>query len=360
MQPSRSRVHRSSWRLVIHVALAIVAAQIFGVPAVFTGEGSTLDARGPSVPSDADCLGTDIHPGDELVEIVNEGEEGETFCIHAGTYDIGTANLEPRAGQSFVGDPVQIGPAGEVYAETVIRGSDTDGVFNFVREANGVRFENLDISGAIGERDRDDVDTKKYGRGINGNSYEPVITVRYSRIHHNSNSGIGGIGAGTLIDAVELDHNGSETYLGCCAGGVKSGNSYTIRNSYVHDNVGYGIWCDLGCEGGLWEIVGNTVTGNTVDGIRFEVSMNDHGAVIKDNVVQGNNTSLKTGGHGGIAIVSSWNVLVTGNVLGDNGNYGIDIHNDARGSIRNITVEGNEMNGDDIKGCDLGNDVFCG
>ena len=338
------------WRVVVPGVLAVVAAQIFGVPAVLTGSGSPLPES--RIASER-CLGTDVEPGDDLVAIVNESDEGETFCIHGGTYDIGTANLEPRPGQSFIGDAVKVGPNGEIYAPTEIRGSDIEGVFNFVREANGVLFENLDISGATGERDRDDIDTKKYGRGINGNSFEPVITIRYSRIHGNTNSAVGGIGGGTLLDSVELDHNGSESYLGCCGGGVKSGNYYTIRNSYVHDNIGYGIWCDLNCEDGLWEIVGNRVTDNTVDGIRYEISMNDYGALIKENVVQDNNTSEKNGGHGGIAIVSSWNALVTENVLGDNGNYGIELRNDGRGSLKDNVVRNNDTNGDEIKGCDL-------
>jgi parallel beta-helix repeat protein len=287
------------------------------------------------------------------VTIVNRGAPAQTFCIHAGAYDIGTLNLQPRPGQSFIGDPVTIGPRGEIHAPTAIIGGDLDGVFYFIRSADNVLFENLDISGSPGVRDVNDADTKKHGRGINGNSFMPVITIRHSRIHHNANSGVDGIGAGTLLDSVELDNNGSSSYLACCAGGVKSGRTYTIRNSFVHDNTGYGIWCDQGCHGGVWQVAGNLVTGNSVDGIRYEVSMNDFGASIENNVVQGNNTSGKVGGHGGIAIVSSWKAAVVGNLLGGNGNFGIEFKDDNRGSLADNVARGNDMNGDGIKGCGL-------
>ena len=34
--------------------------------------------------------------GDDLATIVNGGVAGQTFCIHAGTYDIGTRSLTPK------------------------------------------------------------------------------------------------------------------------------------------------------------------------------------------------------------------------------------------------------------------------
>jgi parallel beta-helix repeat protein len=283
---------------------------------------------------------------------VNRGTNAQTFCIHAGTYDIGTATLQPRPGQTFIGDPVDVGPNGEILAPTKIKGTSLDGIFYFVRPANGVTIENLDVSGSPATRDKEDPDTKKHGRGLNGNSQKPVLKIRYSRFHHNANSGVDGIGPGTVLERVELDHNGSEGYLGCCAGGVKSGNYYTIRNSYVHHNTGYGIWCDMGCDSGVWTILDNLVTDNTVDGIRYEISMNDFGALVRGNVVRRNNTSKKVGGHGGIAIVSSWKSVVSGNVLGGNGNAGIEFKDDNRGSLANNRAFGNNLNGDLLRGCD--------
>jgi hypothetical protein len=298
------------------------------------------------------CEGTHVYPGDNLVAIVNGGAPLETFCIHAGTYDVGISNLQPRPGQSFIGDPVTVGPEGQIHAPTQLRGSDEDGIFYFVRAADGVTFENLDISGAPGVMTTRS-QTKKHGRAINGNTYAPVVTIRSSRLHHNAASGVGGIGSGTLLESVELDHNGSSSYLKCCAAGVKSVKSFTIRDSYVHDNTGYGIWCDGGCGGGVYEVTGNLVRDNTVDGIRYEISMNEFGALIQANVVQRNNTSLKTGGHGGIAIVSSWKAAVLENVLGGNGRFGIDFKDDNRGSLAGNVTRANVLNGDKIKGCTL-------
>jgi hypothetical protein len=238
-------------------------------------------------------------------------------------------------------------------APTKIKGTSRDGIFYFTNPAKGILIQNLDVSGSPAARDKSNPETKKYGRGFNGNGQQPVVTIRYSRFHHNENSGVDGIGPGSLLEYVELDNNGSEDYLGCCAGGVKSGNYYEIRHSYVHHNKGYGIWCDVGCDGGgVWFIHDNLVTNNSVDGIRYEISMNDVGALIENNVVKSNNTSNKLGGHGGIAVVSSWHTVVKDNVLGNNGNAGIEIKDDNRGSVKNVVIGANRTNGDSVKGCE--------
>ncbi len=56
------------------------------------------------------------------------------------------------------------------------------------------------------------------------------------------------------------------------SGGIKGSYAYTILNSYVANNIGSGIWCDVGCLGGTWTVEGNTVVDNTAGGIRYEIS----------------------------------------------------------------------------------------
>jgi hypothetical protein len=313
---------------------------------------SSTDEVAPSIKgpgfSSFDC-DVQVRPGDELATIVN-GSDDDVFCIHAGTYDIGTSNLEGRTGLHLVGAPATRNEMGAIDAPTKIVGNSTDGVILFEEHARDVLLVNLDISGAEGSKDDDDPETKKHGRGINGNSQEPVITILFSRIHHNANSGIDGIGEGSLLQTIELDRNGSDSFLGCCAGGVKSANPYTIRNSYVHDNIGFGVWQDV-CGSGF-VVTGNRISSNSQGGVRYEHDQScDGDATIVDNVITDNNTSSKSSDAGGITINSAPNAEVRGNVLDGNNGPGITVGGN-RGSVGGTVIEGNTMNGESIQGCD--------
>lgn len=275
-------------------------------------------------------------PGDDLPALVN-GTSGKTFCLAAGTYDIGSGSIEPGSGTKIIGAPVKRTSPGSIDAPSKVVGSSPDGVFFFARPATGVLIANLDICCSPGS-------DRKQGRGINGNSGRAVdLVVRDSRIHGNAMSGIGGIGENALIERVELDDNGSEAFIGCCSAGIKSADSYTIRNSYVHHNTGNGIWVDVG---GSFVVTDNVVTDNTRNGIRYENSTGF--ATILRNVVQRNSTSQQRPG-GGIEINSADDAEVADNVLGGNFNAGI-IFRGSRNPVGGV-VRGNVLNGDAIKGC---------
>jgi hypothetical protein len=44
--------------------------------------------------------------------------------------------------------------------------------------------------------------------------------------------------------------------------------------------------------------------------------------------------------------------VVENNALGDNGNAGIEVKDDNRGSVKNVTIGENQVNGDSVRGCD--------
>jgi 3-phytase len=307
------------------------------------GEGEPEEPELPGRPipeqppeSSGPCRGTAVTPGDDLPALVN-GTSGKTFCLAPGTYDIGSESIEPGSGTKIIGAPVKRTLPGSIEAPSKVVGSSPDGVFFFARPATGVLIANLDICCSPGS-------DRKQGRGINGNSGRAVdLVVRDSRIHGNAMSGIGGIGDNALIERVELDDNGSEAFIGCCSAGIKSGDSYTIRNSYVHHNTGNGIWVDVG---GSFVVTDNVVTDNTRNGIRYENSTGF--ATILRNVVQRNSTSQQRPG-GGIEINSADDAEVADNVLGDNFNAGI-IFRGSRNPVSGV-VRGNVLNGDAIKGC---------
>jgi parallel beta-helix repeat protein len=298
---------------------------------------------GPSLrPGDGGpCRGTMISPEDDLAAAVN-GTFGRTFCLLPGTHDIGTNTVEPGSGTKLIGAPVTITAPGAIAARTKIRGSSPDGIIEFSRPATGVVIENLDICCATGTKLDDDNSTKQLGRGINGSSQRAAhLTVRFSRIHGNANAGIGGIGEGAVIDHVELDHNGSESYLGCCAGGIKSADFYSITNSYVHDNVGNGIWVD---SGGSFVVTDNVVRNNTKNGIRYENSTGY--ARILRNVVRNNSTSRTRPG-GGIEVNSADDAEIAFNTLGRNFHAGI-LFRGSRSPVSGVAYN-NVLNGDRLE-----------
>ena len=139
---------------------------------------------------------------------------------------------------------------------------------------------------------------------------------------------------------------------------------FTIRDSLIRDNVGNGVWCDIGCGGpnsGTFLVEDNVIRNNTRQGIHYELA-NSY-AVIRNNLVQTNNTDDE-GYRGGISITSSRNAEVYGNTLGGNKRYGIDVRNDRRVNcgdptrncgypVDNILIRDNILNGDALTGCDV-------
>lgn len=282
-----------------------------------------------------------------LANKIANSPAGTTFCIHKGTYSLGTRALEPKDNDKLIGDPVTRGTNGSISAPTKIVGS---GLFIIDMEPaplivsrDGVVIENLDISGAQGST----ACKPKCGRGI---SQGTNLTVTYSRIHNNMMSGIGGIGAGAVINHVEVDHNGSTIFYHCCSAGIKSVNNYTVGYSYVHDNVANGVWQD-GC-GANFKVTYTTVIGNHESGIRYEHNTDCAGsATITHNTVNNNNLDL-IGGSGGIAVNSAPGANVGYNTLSGNKNAGIYVGG-TRGPLTGTSVHDNVLNGDRLRGCDL-------
>ncbi|MDP9219160.1 MAG: right-handed parallel beta-helix repeat-containing protein [Actinomycetota bacterium] len=162
-----------------------------------------------------------------------------------------------------------------------------------------------------------------HGAGIYG--YADGLHVIGSHVHHNGTLGIGIHDAkGILIEGNELDHNntdGSWVNDGESGGYKSTRTTDTVRNNNVHENVGMGLWFDLGDLGSLIE--GNAITGNAASGIRHEIS---HSAIIRNNILAHNGLNRQHGDHslyygGNIDIDNSDHVEVYGNIVsgGDNG-----------------------------------------
>jgi hypothetical protein len=297
-----------------------------------TSVTDTTEAPNPPPPT---CSGVDVPLGTDLTTAL-AGDGAHTYCLHAGTYELGstsTSYVHFDSGDIIVGQPVTFGPNGEVLAQTFIHGTSTEGVIQADTGDNTLTIDSLDICCSPGSG------ANLIGRGIDGNRSSLVnLTVLNSRIHGNGINGIAGVDRGLVVDHSEIDHNGAANNDGLSAG-IKTDHYAEVRNSYFHDNINNGMWWDCDSPGGIIE---NTrITGNGRSGVYIEISSGDassgetippgasYGFRVLSNVVDGNNP---TNGsiHSGILVESSMNVTIDGNTTTNNNQYNINVVNDSR------------------------------
>ncbi|MFN2490277.1 MAG: right-handed parallel beta-helix repeat-containing protein [Actinomycetota bacterium] len=291
------------------------------------GEAAPTATTTPAPAATGACSGTKVPAGASIQAAINGSPEGATLCLSAGTYDT-SSTIKLKSGIKLIGAGRTATFIKTTSAETVLEGRNTSNVL----------LQGFDVSGGV-------------ERGIRSGLNTVVNEVR---AHHNGVTGIGGTDGNLVITNSELSYNGRDSDLGIGASGIKTGKAFTIKNSYVHDNTGVGIWCDVGCDGGTFTVQNNTVTNNVRGGIRYEISAS--AALISGNVVKNNNLENK-GGHGGIEINSSRNAVVENNVLGGNKGAGIIVNGGRSPGTANITIRNNTLNGDRVSGC--GASVSC-
>jgi hypothetical protein len=203
------------------------------------------------------------------------------------------------------------------------------------------------------------------GGGLAMGSASNASTVYAVRSHHNEAAGV--TNAHGFYERVELDHNATNPdFVGFSGSGLKAITEVEIKNSYIHDNSGNGLWCDVGCSNasnmanGFW-VHGNLVVNNDRAGIRFENSPTR--ALIENNHIHGNAYGAN---RGGVDIRDAQNVLVRNNVFGAmtvaDASYrsnadrvavrATDSGKGDRTDLRNVEIVDNHVNGESIKGCE--------
>lgn len=309
-----------------------------------------------SPPPSGECVGVQVPPGANLQLVIHNGL-AQTYCLAAGTYELGSTPLQPDNNDVIIGQPVTFGPNGEVAAPTKIHGTaSVPGIISTTSGVNALTLENLDICCSP----RSDSQNAS-GRGVAGLPYHAnTLVVRNSRIHGNQQSAIGGFGPGLLVEHSEIDHNGINT--GGYDAGIKTINFAVIRSSYFHDNSGNGMWWDCDAPGGVIE--GSRIDANSRSGVFIEISSGEGaGFTVRNNHVEGNNASAG-GNRAGIDIISSKNVLVDGNTVIRNGLWNINVNTDSRSGNghngcssgfvpANVTVSNNQYGPQPLQGTTL-------
>ena len=287
------------------------------------------------------CSGAHVYPSQNLANVVENHEEGTTFCIHDGTYNVS----EPVVVDDY---DEFIGLYDDSSRPSVVT-TEAHYVLDVNHNTDGALIKGLRISGAVGGNYCEPT----CGMGIYG-GYN--LTVEDVRLTRNANNGIGGAGIGLVVKDSVIVRNGSRSFTGLDGGpsqsaGIKSARgSLTVLNSRIRNNYWVGVWCDIDCD--EFTVKNSIITGHGKAGIHDEISSGP--AIISGNTIKGNGTLAPADRHAGLLIMSSANVDAFNNTFGGNVGAGVEISEDERApDLSNVKVHDNIMNGEGIVGCDL-------
>ena len=336
---------------VLSVVFLMGADRVVDVPC-----GQDLDA---TVNADAPTIGTRFQlqgPCTYTVDTMVVLENGDEIAGPAGTFIERFPAFDPEPSVSIVA---------------------SEGLSHVIRAQGTVRLEWVKIVGGTGE----------YSGGSpvagTGSGLAMGMAADDSSLYavHITGSDAAGItNAHGTFDRIELDDTTQDpNFLGFTGSGLKAITEVEVRNSYVHDNPGNGLWCDVFCydsanhPNGFW-IHDNLVVNNGRAGIRFERvgDVADAGeALIENNEVHGNSTAVP---RGGISVRDAQNATIQNNRFGaatiagilyppNSSNVAIIASDSGRADrpdLFNIDVIGNILNGETIKGCELPDDIaYC-
>ena len=320
----------------------------------------------------------DVPCSQDLDAIVNADDPttGTLFQLEGPcTYTVDTT-VELNEGDEITGPQgtfIERGTALDPEPTVTIVGKQQ--VSNVIRAKGTVRLKWVKIIGGRGEYSSD-------GSPIAGTGSALAMgmasnTSSLYAVHITGSDAAGITNAHGTFDSIELDDTTQDSnFLGFTGSGLKAITEVEVRNSYIHDNQGNGLWCDVFCHdssshlNGFW-IHDNLVVNNGRAGIRFERvgDVADAGeALIENNEVHGNSLKLS---RGGIDIRDAQNALVRNNVFGATTIAGVAyLPNTSGVAIRttnsgrpdrpnlfNVEIVGNVLNGEVTEGCELPDEI---
>jgi len=331
---------------------------------------ATVDVTAPAPtpeppPPPTAPIGIPVLPGQSIQAAVNANPAGTTFLIKAGRHS--RQSVLPKNGDTFRCESGAIldGESVTPYAFTR-SGPDPDDVRivgciieHYVPAAQMGAI----LAGGAGPSDGTSgwiIDSTEVRNNANlGIRLAHRMKVRWSNVHHNGTLGIGGIGDDILVESTEIAYNNpSGAGLGFESGGTKfvKTNRLIVRNNWVHDNKGPGLWADIANRDFLFE--NNLVEDQLQDGIVIEIS---YGGIIRNNVCRRNGLgdtrrfSWPWGAGIGIHASGGAGIEVYGNQLEGNA-YGVSLIQQPRGTnhsdpggvdpemyVQNINVHDNRI-----------------
>src|SRR5829696_2230061 len=310
--------------------------------------------------------------GQDIDARINADPRGTAsrFVLGADCTFLASATIVPSNGDevacAVAPTFVQRGPAQDPTTYCTVAGnSSVENVFRPIGQGGTsatVRFEGIKITGG------NYTGSTGSGAGIAEGSMTDASSHYGIEVMHNEAAGI--LSAKGTFDSVEFTNNTLVSgALGVIGAGLKARNEVEVKNSYIHDTQGNGLWCDNYCVDSardkFW-VHHNLVVNNKRAGIRFErvgdVS-NAGEALIEYNEVHGNSANEN---RGGISVRDAQNATIQNNRFGKvmigaftynpNARAAIiasDSGRSDRPNLFNIDIVNNTLNGEIIKGCEL-------
>ncbi len=222
---------------------------------------------------------------------------GTTFWLAPGTHTLGRdqyGQVVPKDGNQYIGAP-----------GAVLDGRGLN-YYATVGKASNVTIRHLTVRGFIPPVDQGVVNHDS-GEGwvIEHNTIEENRgaglmagfrqEVRHNCLRNNGQYGMNAFGGELVVEGNEIVNNNTDDLEnkipgGCgCTGGVKfwDVNKADIRNNWIHDNRGVGLWADTNNNDFLIE--GNVIEGNDGEALFYETSYN---LVLRNNTIR-NNTHVR-------------------------------------------------------------------
>jgi hypothetical protein len=290
------------------------------------GADCTFTASAPIVPSDDDVVACAVAP---------------TFVQLTPASDPTKAAWDPNPRCTV---------AGSASVENVFRPIGQGGTTATVR-FEGIKITGGNFTGSSGT-----------GTAIAEGSMTDLSSHYGIEVRDNDAAGING--AKGTFERVEFTNNTIDRdALGFIASGMKALTEVEVKNSYIHDTQGNGLWCDEGCVDGSeptgFYVHHNLVVDNDRAGIRYENSTN--AALIENNEVHGNSYKAN---RGGVSVHDAQDATVRNNVFGPatiaNVSYEAnavaaircsDSGRSDRPNLQNVVIGPNVLNGETIKDC---------
>jgi hypothetical protein len=326
--------------------------------------------------------------GQDLDAIVNADDPtiGTRFDLEGGcTYTVDTA-VELNDGDEIAGPqatfiergPVELDPTDPAPIafdpEPTVTIVGKQGVSNVIRARGTVHLEWVKIMGGTGQYSSGRTPVAGTGSGLAMGMASNTSTL-YA-VHITGSDAAGIANARGTFDSIELDDTTQDKkFLGFTGSGLKATNEVEVKNSYIHDNQGNGLWCDVLCRdsvdhlNGFW-VHENLVVNDGRAGIRYENVDGSNGseAMIEDNEVRGNSPRAL---RGGVSIVDAQNAVVRNNVFGATTIAGVTYSPNSesvairatdsgrldRPDLLNVDIMDNVMNGEVIMGCELPDEI---
>jgi hypothetical protein len=252
-----------------------------------------IPATYPTAPQDAVV----VEPVDgEAQRLTAAHPRGTTFWLRPGTHTLGAdeyGQIMPKDGNVYLGAP-----------GAVLDGRDRNR-YAFTGDAADVVIRNLTVQNFAAPRDEGVVNhdsgdgwviehntiQRNRGAGMMAGKHQRI---RGNCLRDNGQYGINAYKKGGLADLVvegnEISGNNTDDWEtqspGCgCTGGVKfwAVEGADIRDNWVHDNRGAGVWADT--DNNDFLIENNLFENNDAEALFYEISYN---AVIRDNTFRGN------------------------------------------------------------------------